>query len=121
MSGYYYLQDSRSYVGNDIAFWQLGGGYTCNILKAEVFTKESAINHHESRESDIPWPKDYIDAHTRPVVDMQCVLIREALKGTGIKLLKPKRPKKPRYRCGRFVSERVYYTHEYGCPMCYDD
>lgn len=113
MSDLYYLQDNRSYVGNDILFWAKdGSGYTTDISKAETYTKEDAISHHQSRESDVPWPKDYIDARTRPAVDMQYVEIELALKGTGIELIKPKPYKKPVYHCGDcgvFQTERQHY------------
>ena len=95
----YYMQDSRSYVGNDIMFWaKNGNGYTTDLRLAEVYTKEEeAVSMHKSRSTDIPWPKDYIDAKTRPAVDMQYVKISEALADTGIELTKPK--KEPRSRC----------------------
>ena len=53
----YYLQDKRSYVGNDILFWADGGGYTTDVSKAEVFTKDRALRLNQSRETDVPWPK----------------------------------------------------------------
>ncbi len=121
---YYYLQDSRSYTGNDMMWWAHGGGYTSNLLDAEIFEKDKAVRQHESRETDIPWPKKYVDSKIRPAVDMQYCFIKEALKGTGIKLIKPKKISKPRYRgeiCGRFVSEETYYSscyHDNGCHGC---
>jgi len=109
----YYLQDNRSYVGNDILFWRDGGGYTTNVLEAEIFTKEAAMRQNASRETDIPWPKDYIDANTRPAVDIHHVNIYEALSGTDITLKKPKPPVKLVYRCygcGRFMTEYKYFS-----------
>lgn len=121
----FYMQDSRSYCGNDIMWWAKDGkGYTTNIEEAHVFTKESALKQHRCRESDIPWPADYVKAKTRPAVDMQYVDITTALEGTGIELIKPRKPKKETYRCfdcGRFVSERDYYGsvyHGHPCPSC---
>jgi len=70
-SNQYYLQDKRDFVGNDMLFWRLGGGYTTDVSKAEIFTKESALNQHRARETDIPWAKEYIDSITRPAVDFQ--------------------------------------------------
>lgn len=89
MEDEYYLQDSRSYVGNDILWWCINGGYTTDLSKAEVFSKDEAIHNHKSRNSDIPWPKSYIDKRTRPAVDMQNTDIEIALQGTGIELIKP--------------------------------
>ena len=120
MDDKYYLQDSRSYVGNDMQFWAKDGqGYTTDLRKAHVYTKDEAVNQHQCRETDIPWPKDYIDAKTRPAVDFQYVSVEEALKDTGITLIKPQRPKKERYKCygcGVFKSEFQFYSGP--CRKC---
>lgn len=119
MADLYYLQDSRGYVGNCMSFWATAGGYTTDVSKAEVMTKDVAVRRHEARESDIPWPKDYIDARTAPRVDHQYVDRKEALARTGIKLKKPQRPPKQVYRCGScgvFMSERDYYCTP--CSKC---
>ena len=116
----FYLQDSRDYVGNDMLFHAIDGkGYTTDMRKAHVFTRDQAVAHHNLRSTDIPWPKDYIDARTRPAVDMQYVKRDEALAGTGIVLMVPKRQCKEAarcHRCGSFVSEEQYYTE---CPRCF--
>jgi hypothetical protein len=122
MDDEYYLQDSRSYVGNDILFWAKdGNGYTTDIRNAHVYTKEKAVAQHHRRETDIPWPKDYIDARTRPAVDMQYVKREEALSGTGIVLIKPHKPRKETFNCGgcgRFLSEFQFWCL---CPHCGGD
>jgi hypothetical protein len=120
MADLYYLQDSRSYVGNDMLFWAKDGkGYTTDLRRAEVFTQEDAITRHRSRETDIPWPKEYIDARTRPAVDMQYVKRDEALAGTGIELMKP-RQKRPDVincaGCGQFMSGTQRYLGD--CQNC---
>ncbi len=76
----WYLQDKRQYVGNDILWWKDGGGYTTSVEEAEIFTKEKAFKHHTGRETDVPWPKRYIDQRTRPVIDMQYVDNAAAMK-----------------------------------------
>lgn len=120
----FYLQDSRDYVGNDVLWWALKGeGYTTDLRKAQTYTKEQAQRQHNCRETDIPWPKDYIDARTRPAVDIQYIKRDEALEGTGITINKPQREKyrKPRYNCGHcgsFLSERQLYQ---SCPKCGGD
>lgn len=116
----YYLQDSRDYVGNDMLFWAQGGlGYTTDMRKAQVYTKAEAVAQHESRITDIPWPKAYIDARTRPAVDMQYVKRSEALAGTGIELRKPA-PKRPDtincQGCGRFIGGTERYLDD--CKHC---
>lgn len=74
----YYLQDSRSIVGNDMLFWGIIGGYTSDLRKAKVFSREKAFSQHASRDTDIPWPKSYIDSKSRPAVDFQYVNQDEA-------------------------------------------
>lgn len=119
MSSQFYLQDSRSYVGNDMLFWAKDGkGYTTDMSRAEVYTKEMAVAQHQRRETDIPWPKDYIDARTRPAVDMQYAKRDEALAGTGIVLIKPKIPRRETVNCtgcGRFLRGIDQYID---CPHC---
>ena len=116
----YYLQDSRDYVGNDMLFWAIDGkGYTTDMRQAHVYTKAEAVAQHQARETDIPWPKAYIDARTRPAVDMQHVKRGEALVGTGIELRKPA-PKRPDtincQGCGRFIGGTERYLGD--CKSC---
>lgn len=80
MSDLFYLQDSRCYVGNAISWWREGGGYTCNLAKAGVFTREEAFKRHANRSTDLPWPKDYIDQRTVLHVDPQHLDRGEALR-----------------------------------------
>lgn len=114
MSNIYYLQDNRGYVGNDILWWaKEGKGYTTDLSKAETYTKEQAMSQHQSRGTDIPWPKDYIDAKSRPAVDMQYVDIDIALQGTGIELIKPQRQRKEVFNChgcGQFMNATQVYS-----------
>lgn len=119
MSDQFYLQDSRDYVGNDMLFWAIAGnGYTTDMRKAQVYTKAEAVAQHQSRETDIPWPKEYIDARTRPAVDMQYVKRAEALAGTGITLIVPKKHRPDPVNCcgcGKFIKA----IEQYGdCPHC---
>lgn len=75
----FYLQDSRehAYIGDGLSFWGLGGsGYVTDLDKAQVFTKDGACDH---RDTDIPWPKSYVDERARIGVDHQCVTLSEAL------------------------------------------
>ena len=112
----YYLQDSRNYCGNDVMWWATRNrGYTTNLNEAAIFTKEEAQAQHNCRETDIPWPKGYVDQKTRPVVDVQYLNRKEALRDTGIIIKLPFKPKKDRLRdpFGRFVSVHDYYTKFY--------
>jgi len=70
----FYLQDNRQYVGNDLLWWAKDGrGYTTDLSKAEVYTKKQAFSQNHCRETDTPWPKDYIDGKSRPAVDHQYI------------------------------------------------
>lgn len=118
-SDQFYLQDSRQYVGNDVLWWAQGGkGYTTDLSKAHVYSKEEAQSRHNARRSDIPWPKDYIDQKTRPAVDMQYIKRNEALAGTGIIITPEPKPKHHPNRCGHcgcFISGGQVY---FDCPKC---
>lgn len=122
MDELFYLQDSRSYVGNDVLWWaKEGKGYTTDLSKAHVFTKEEALSQHNDRETDIPWPKSYIDQKTRPAVDMQYIRRDEALKGSGIvlRITKPRRPAPFKCEgCGVFMKAEDQYGT---CPKCGTD
>lgn len=82
----YYLQDSRNCVGNNVLWWGTDGGYTSDLSKAKVFTAEQAQRQHDTRETDIPWPKEYIDGKTRPAVDMQYIRHKEVSADTDSQL-----------------------------------
>ncbi|RKZ85380.1 MAG: hypothetical protein DRQ39_07205 [Gammaproteobacteria bacterium] len=119
MTELYYLQDSRTIVGNDLMWWAKNGhGYTSDVSRAEIYSKEDAVRQNQSRETDVPWPKDYIDSKTRPVVDCQVIDIEIALQDRGIVLAEPPKPIKEIFNCmgcGQFLSEVDYYQ---GCPNC---
>jgi hypothetical protein len=118
----FYIQDSRSYCGNDVMWWSQDGGYTTDISKAHLYTKDEAVRQHKNRETDIPWPKSYIDQKIRPVVDMQYINRTEALTGTGIVLIKPARQLKDTYQCNgckRFMTRQQYYGAD--CEHCGTD
>lgn len=120
----FYLQDSRTYCGNDLMFWAKGGkGYTTNVSLAQVFTQEQALAQNRARPSDIPWPCDYIERHTRLAVDHQDVKLAVAMARCGLTLSPmPSEPPPDRYRCegcGVFISAVDYYTGP--CRRCNQD
>ena len=71
----FYVQDSRTYVGNDMLWWRKGNrGYTTNLEEAEIYTKEEIQKKflgNSVRESDIIWPFEQINSIARRTVDMQ--------------------------------------------------
>lgn len=78
--GKWYLQDTRSYVGNDVLWWAKDGkGYTTDVSKAHVYERDAAFRQAAMRGTDRAWPKAYIDGKTRPAVDMQYINHDEAL------------------------------------------
>ena len=155
----FYLQDSRSHVGGGLTFWAKDGkGYVTDLDKAELYNAEQATSH---RDTDIPWPKDYIDARAHYGVDWQLmdevaleqtriefaseiaagirkiwsadyidtirrrlvwrqdVDLKQALRGAGIKLPKPKRVREMVFNCGgcgRFISDRQRFQSD--CRNC---
>lgn len=68
----YYLQDTRSYVGNCPMWWKEGGsGYTSSLDEAQRWIEARAYAQHDCRETDVPWLCSEIDKLRRPTVDMQ--------------------------------------------------
>lgn len=65
----FYLQDSRSHVGDGLTFHGKNHhGYYTDLDKCELYTLEQATGY---RDTDIPWPKDYIEARAHYGVDHQ--------------------------------------------------
>lgn len=57
----YYLQDARTYVGNCGSWWAPNGaGYVCSIDEAGKYTGKYA---RCLRETDVPWPVEYVEQH----------------------------------------------------------
>jgi hypothetical protein len=68
----FYLQDSRSYVGNCPLWWaEHGRDYTTRIDRAQKYTLEHALALHKLRGTDVPWPCSQIDTLLRPTIDVQ--------------------------------------------------
>ncbi len=60
--GDYYVQDSRQFVGNCISWWRSkGAGYACDLEDSGIYKGSHVIG---LRVSDIPWPVEYVRAHT---------------------------------------------------------
>lgn len=78
MADHFYLQDSRSNVGSRAMFWRDGGGYTSNLDEAEQFTRERAVRQYECRETDLPWPADYVREIAQVGVDFQYLDLPQA-------------------------------------------
>ena len=69
MNKLYFLQDTRTMVGNCMVFWRKNcRGYTTNLEDAQTFTIEEALSH---RSTDRPWPVDLMLELAKPRVDHQ--------------------------------------------------
>lgn len=68
----YYLQDSRTYVGNCPMWWAKdSGGYVCNLDNAGLYTYEEAMQLHKDRSTDIPWKQQDVEIAVKRLVDAQ--------------------------------------------------
>ncbi len=60
----YYVQDTRSIVGNCGSWWAPNGaGYVCSIDEAGKYTG-AYVADHMSRETDVAWPVEYVEQRT---------------------------------------------------------
>lgn len=58
----YYVQDTRSVVGNCALFWGKDrSGYVCNLAEAGQYTGKEVMS---MRDTDVPWPVDVVHANT---------------------------------------------------------
>lgn len=117
------LQDSRSFNGNFLYFWKKNGGYTSDLNEAELFSEKDAVAQNQCRETDVPWPIDYLQSKIKSCIDSQYINSNSALEGTGITLKKPdKPPKGERIKCegcGVFITSFGQFTP---CGRCgYDN
>lgn len=120
----FYLQKPKAWNGNNL-IW-LGElvnlssdlKLAIKVPAADVAKVSARLGHHGA----VAWPCAYIDAHSRRLVERDDVSIKEALRGTGIVLAKPQKPRKPRpfncSGCGRFRAEHHCY---FDCPHCGSD
>lgn len=59
----YYIQDTRSYVGNCVLWWGPNRkGYVCSLDEAGLYSREDAEAQARSRSTDRAWPKSAVDA-----------------------------------------------------------
>lgn len=62
MTKYFYIQDTRQYVGNCVLWWcPNSGGYTTQIDEAGLYTEEEANKICSNRNTDIAWPQDVVE------------------------------------------------------------
>lgn len=72
MENEFYLRDTRSDVGSTCMFWAKGGcGYSSDLARAEVFSREEAQKYADRQCHFIPLSKLKVDAVSTVRVDMQ--------------------------------------------------
>lgn len=77
--GLFYIQDTRSFVGNCPMWWGPdGNGYVTRLDEAGRYTLEDALGQHRVSKTDVPWPCAEIDALGRLTVDHQHMRPRAA-------------------------------------------
>lgn len=121
-----YVQAPGDWNGNDV-YW-IGFGkvqITADLGRAANISIEQAreqfADHLASGVRKL-WSADYIDSIRRRLVWRQNVDLKQALRGTGIKLVKPRRPREMAFNCtgcGRFISDRQRF--QYDCRNCGQD
>lgn len=115
-----YVAYDRDWDGNCLIWRSFSVGPTSNLADASTWSKEHAqgwINR-----GYVPWPKSYIDQHSRSVVPVGQLNHKQALREVGLKLPKIKPQRQHRYYdltncqgCGRFLSDIQRYLD---CPNC---
>lgn len=71
---FYYIQDTRSYIGNCMVFWGPNqSGYVTDIRKAGLYSEKAAREICQNRKTDVAYPEDYIKQKLQITCDMQYV------------------------------------------------
>jgi hypothetical protein len=72
MSKTYFIQDTRSYVGNSVYWWAKdGNGYTTHLDEAWEVDEETARAVEHNRDTDKAWSADVVRAAASAQVDVQ--------------------------------------------------
>lgn len=65
----YYVQDTRSYVGNCVLWWGKDRrGYVCCIDEAGLYTADEVRG---MRPTEIGWPREVVERNAKRFVDHQ--------------------------------------------------
>lgn len=112
-----YVAYKQAWDGNCL-IWMGKDGARSNLAAATTWSLSHAPGF--TGRGYVPWPKGYIDQHSRPVVPANLLNHKQALREVGLKLpkIKPQKIRRYTYRCepcGRFLTERQNYEE---CPNC---
>ena len=78
MTNKFYIQNTRSYVGNSMRWWRFNDSdYVCDIQKARVFAKTAAEKLCKLSSYLKMWPKEFIDGHVEHHVNRKNMRIIE--------------------------------------------
>lgn len=116
-----YIQKPQCWNGNNLFWLSEDGVLTSDLSKAEVVPSAHSVTWSDKlgQSGAVVWPTPYIVAHARRLVERDDVNIKDDLRGTGIKLAKPKGPKMMMFNCdgcGRFISDTQRYRED--CRNC---
>jgi uncharacterized protein (DUF1015 family) len=93
---YFYIRN-EGYIGNALMWWQVGGGYTCDIRQAEKFTEERAEKICQ-RPEDTAYNTKYIDS----LKEAQKLIIDSQYVSDAMRLYKPDKLR-PSFEVGQIV------------------
>nr|WP_260406758.1 hypothetical protein [Pseudomonas cichorii] len=115
------MQKPKAWNGNNLIWLNADGGYTSDLSKSLRVARSDTISMigRCGQVGGIAWPCVYIDARSRRLVERDDVDLKEALRGTGIKLPKLRPPRMMMFNChgcGRLVSDRQRFMHN--CLNC---
>lgn len=80
MTELYYLQDSRDTADNKVRWWAKDSrGYTTDLRKAQQYTRTEALQQHQTRKTDLPWPVAYIQDKAEMSVTQAEISLPQAL------------------------------------------
>jgi hypothetical protein len=67
----YCIQDTRSYIGDSVVWWRVGGrGYTYDIDQAWIVGESEARRIESIRGTDKAWPVELVEASIVRSVDI---------------------------------------------------
>jgi hypothetical protein len=113
----FYAAYRRAWSGNDLIWLSSGGAATSNLADAIKFIAADAPAL--SVKGFQIFPAAYVDGKARRLISVERMNHKIALRGTGIKRIKPKKPRMEMFNCsgcGRFISNRQRFFEN--CRNC---
>ncbi len=80
MNPLFFIQDKRKTKNGIVSWWAKNSfGHTTDLAQAEKYTLKEAYKHYQNRETDLPWPVDYILQRTQITIEQNEINILQAL------------------------------------------